>query len=66
MSDRPLNWQNLLQNKCPDCNGDLVRTATFANGGIGCKCGFYIKQQKYQEICAERTYRHIERDHAED
>lgn len=45
-----MNWKNLKQNKCPNCNKELIPRST---GMISCdnmKCDFKIKPAKMSEI----------------
>ena len=59
--NKVMKWSNLLQNKCPSCNRDLVRTMIQTNdGSIACKCGFSCSQDKYAEICADRVSAQID------
>ena len=57
-----LNWYNLKNNKCPQCNRDIIKgLKTFPiNDGDGNMvqtlqhfCGFTISEKKYNEIVAD-------------
>ena len=65
-----LAWSNLKKNRCPRCNGDFVKTASSStrNGenGIQCKCGFFIREQRYKEIVAGMVSQDIDDDNEED
>ncbi len=47
-----MKWNNLKQNKCPQCNKGFMAmgNTTFENGKITCKCGFSITEKKMSEI----------------
>ena len=49
-----MRWNNLLKNKCPQCNKIFK---TFDMFGIDCKCGFYISQKKFKQITNDMAIR---------
>lgn len=56
-----MKWSNLLQNKCPSCNRDLIKTMVATDDdSIACKCGFKCAKQKYAQICADRVTNSID------
>lgn len=50
-----MKWNNLRENKCPECNGDFTKGLKLTNAKSGDemfehKCGFKITQKKYRKI----------------
>lgn len=41
-----MNWSNLKDNKCPECNKDLVGTPSL----VRCECGFKIRKSKILDL----------------
>lgn len=59
--NQKMKWSNLLQNKCPGCNRDLVKTMVQTDDdSIACKCGFKCAKAKYEKICMERVSSEID------
>ena len=57
-----MKWSNLLQNRCPSCNRDLIKTMIQTDDeSIACKCGFKCSREKYQKICADRVSNQLDR-----
>lgn len=61
-----MKWKNLLQNKCPGCDKDLIKTMIKTDDdSVACRCGFKCDRQKYKQICADRVSNSIDNDESE-
>jgi hypothetical protein len=52
-----MKWSNLLLNRCPGCNKDLVKAWRPESQMFICKCGFTISLVKLGEIAVELSGR---------
>lgn len=61
-----MKWQNLKNNKCPQCNKDFMvglnvesnmQPAIFTH-----KCGFKISEQRYKEIVSDMVTKGLEKN----
>lgn len=53
-----MKWENLRNNKCPDCGKALYGV----NGQIACssrKCGFRISEERMSQIVMQRNERQV-------
>jgi len=54
-----MKWNNLKENKCPQCNKDL--SDKFDGVFFNCSCGFKISASKYKQIITNMVDKEIER-----
>lgn len=62
-----MKWVNLKNNKCPQCNKDLMRGIEYKMMPGSIKilihpCGFKISEQKYKEIVESLVTRGLRAD----
>lgn len=53
-----MKWDNLTQNKCPKCSGELYGSGDYIKCG---KCSFHISEQKMKQICSNVTEQKLSR-----
>lgn len=55
----PLNYRNLLQNKCPKCKKELWFDKSEEMIMCTLRCGFMIHQKKMESICVDMTLQRV-------
>jgi len=54
-----MRWQNLKENKCPQCNKNLIHQYNPAIRMFECVCGFKIGGNKFREIVSSQVNKEI-------
>lgn len=55
-----MKWNNLKENKCPQCGKSLVNAWNPSKNMFVCLCGFMIGQKRFKEIVSGQIKRKIE------
>lgn len=63
--DTSMKWNNLKVNKCPQCNQEWAKFATYTPTMIECKCGFKIRQSRVKEIVEKMLNKDLEVDYTQ-
>ena len=49
-----LKWDNLKENRCPQCGKDFTEVAILSHGMVTCRCGFKITDKRMAEIVNDK------------
>ena len=52
-----MNWANLKENKCPQCNEDLAKAEMDRWNRLVCDCGFKITERRMGELVSKMVRR---------
>lgn len=57
-----MNWRNLQQNKCPQCNKDFIKSLVSTVPTLLCQCGFSIGPEKYKQIVMDHIRQKLDKE----